>query len=342
MTRKKLMWRAALTLVLVLAVGGTWAGFNAFVLRAKYAANKLVAAPTDEERTRWADTLATHGTPGFDQLIGFVKSGEDLSRTAAAGALERHLNALPDGDARAVTIGGSILDAYPTANDAGKRAILHLVPTILNRTGGTHAGRCRDVAAEGLKMPDLDARLVAVRLAIHPDIRLRAEIVPLLTAKEPELRGASLFAVATSSDNDQVIGDEELFRWLHDVDAGVRKVCHDALVGRDRSDVEISLGRRLTHLDPNERLKLLLDLRYDDVADPEPWLERLSRDPEPAVRAGSARVMVEVATVRRQPCPGWVARVADSDHHPTVRFIANYYRRLPIAASNGVIPAGGP
>jgi hypothetical protein len=107
-------------------------------------------------------------------------------------------------------------------------------------------------------------------------------------------------------------------------------VCHDVLVGRDRSDAEIALGRRLAHADPGERLKLLLDLRYDDdVADPEPWLERLARDPEPAVRAGAARVMVEVATGRKLPLPAWVARVADADHHPTVRFVAGYYRARP-------------
>ncbi len=341
MTRKK--WtRVALALAVLLAIGGAWAGFNAPLLRAKYAGQKLAAASTDEERAQWADKLVTYGTPGFERLIGFVKSGDEPGRAAAVAALDRHLTALPDGDTRAVTIGGAVLDAYPTANETGKHAVLSLVPTVLNRTGGTHADRCRAIVIDGLKMPGLEARLLAVRLAIHPDIKLRAEIVPLLAAKEPELRGASLFAVAAVSDSDQVLGDEELFKWLHDPDPGVRKVCHDTLVGRDRSDVEISLGKRLTHTDPRERLKLLLDLRYDDVADPEPWLERLSRDPEPAVRAGATRVMVEVAAIRRQPRPAWVARVADGDHHPTVRLVAGYYRRLPVTAPADVIPAGGP
>lgn len=340
MTRKKWVRRGVAALAVVVAVGGAWAGFNASLLRAKYAGQKLAAAPADEERTRWADSLAALGTPGFDQLLGFVKSGDAPTRAAAVGALDWHLAAMPDGDARAVTISGAVLAAFPAASDDGKRAILQLVPTILKRTGGTHADRCRVVIVEGLKMPDLDSRLLAVRLAIHPDIRLRAELVPLLAAKEPELRGASLFAVA--AEGEQALGDEELFKWLNDPDPGVRKVCHDALVGRDRSDAEIALGGRLTHTDPRERLKLLLDLRYDDVADPEPWLERLSRDPEPAVRAGAARVVVEVASTRRLPCPAWVARVADADPHPTVRVVASYYRRLHATAPGGVIPAGGP
>ncbi len=328
MTRKrKWTWRAVGVVTVVVVVGGAWAGSNASALRARYAAQQLAAAPTDEERTRCADALAALGTPGFARLIDFVKSGDDSTRTAAAAALDRHLNALPDGDARAVAVGGAVLDAFPAADAAGKRAVLQLVPTILKRTGGTHADRCRVVVTEGLRMPDRDARLAAVRLALHPDVRLRAELVPLLAAAEPEVRGASLFAVAGEGD---LLADEDLFKWLHDPDAGVRKVCHDVLVGRDRSDAEIMLGRRLAHADPTERLKLLLDLRYDDdVADPEPWLERLSRDPEPAVRAGAARVVVEVATARKLPLPAWVGRVADADHHPTVRFVAGYYRARP-------------
>ncbi len=342
MTRKQWMVRAGGGLALVVVVGGIWAGFNASVIRAKLTARQLAGATTDEERTRLADQLVGYGTPGFDQLIDFVKSGDDAPRTAATAALDKHLNSLPDEDARAVNISGSVLEAFPSANEAGKRAILTLVPVVLKRTGSAHADRCRVVVAEGLKLPDLESRLTAVRLAIHPEIGLRTEVVPFLSAKEPELRGASLFAVAANADGDQVLGDEELFRWLHDPDAGVRKVCYDALVGRERSEVDIALGRRLTHTDPNERLKLLLDLRYDnDVADPEPWLERLSRDPEPAVRAGAARVMAEVAALRKIPCPAWIARVTDGDVHPTVRFVAMYYRQLPVAPLNGVVPAGG-
>ena len=90
------------------------------------------------------------------------------------------------------------------------------------------------------------------------------------------------------------------------------------------------------HPEPGERLKLLLDLRYDDdVADPEPWLERLARDPEPAVRAGAARVAVEVSADRRLAVPVWVGRLADADPDPTVRRVADHFRRQQV-----VVPAG--
>jgi hypothetical protein len=328
---------------LVLAGTGAWVGLNVSALRAKYTARQLASATTDEDRTRLADALLGYGEPGVRQLIECVKTGAEPARAAAGAALDRHLSSQPDGDARSVTISGLILDAFPAADDGGKRAVLHLLPTVLNRTGNAHSQRCRAIVAEGLKMADLDARLAATRLAIHPEVRMRAELVPLLGAPEPALRGAALFAVATTADGDQLLSDEDLFRWLHDADAGVRKVCYDVLVGRDRSEVEIALGKRLTHADPTERLKLLLDLRYDDdVPDPEPWLERLSRDPEPAVRAGAARVAVELSAVHKMPCPVWVARVADADQHPTVRFIAAHYRAQPAPARDPVRPVGAP
>jgi hypothetical protein len=337
------MLRAAGLLVAVVSGAGTWAAMNATALRATFAARQLAAATTDQERAMWANTLAGYGEPGVRKLAQCVQSGSDPAREAAVAALEEHLSALPDNDPRAVTGSAVILNAFPDAPDPGKRAVLRLVPAVLKRTGTTHAARCRVVVAEALKMTDAETRLAAARLAIHPDLKLRAELVPLLAASEPEIRGAALFGVASAAEGDTIISDEELFRWLHDADEHVRKICRDALVARDRSEAEIALGRRLTHTDPNERLKLLLALRYDeDVADPEPWLERLSRDPEPAVRAGAARIAVEVAAARNQSSPAWVGRVADADQHPTVRLVAGYYRTRPSPAREPLRPAGGP
>jgi hypothetical protein len=316
---------------------------NATELRARFSAQRLAAAITDEERAKRADALLDHGEPGARKLAECVKAGEEPLCAAAVAAFEKHLSALPENDPRAVVVAAAVLDVFPAATDPGKRAVLQLLPTILNRTGSVHVTRCRGIVSEGLKTGDVGARLASVRLTMHPDIRLRGELGPLLAAPEPEIRAAALVAVASATDGEVLINDEELFRWLHDPDASVRKVCRDALIARDRSDAEIALGRRLTHPDPSERLKLLLDLRYDDVADPEPWLERLSRDPEPAVRAGSARVAVEVALARHQSCPAWVARVASADAHPTVRFVAAYYRAKPASVPPPAVrPAGGP
>jgi hypothetical protein len=335
------MWlrRTVGVTALAVAAAGTWAGFNWTNLKVKYAAHRLQTAATDEDRAQWADTLAANGKAGLPSLLELVRTGEPPARAAAVAALDRHLNGLPDGDPRASQLCGQVLDAFGGCDDAGRAAVLELLPTVLNRGGSGQAARCRDVVASGLNLPSVDSRLVAVRAAMHPDLRMRADLLPLLNAPEPELRRAVLFAVGPASDGEPVVGDEALFRWLHDPDAGVRTICRDALISRGRTDAEIALGRRLAHPDATERLKLLMDLRHDDdVADPEPWLERLSRDPDPGVRAGSARVMVELSAERRLPAPAWVGRVAEADPDPTVRRIARYYR----SADASVRPAGGP
>lgn len=339
--RQKWTLRAAGLLVAIISGGVTWAALNATALRASFAAKRMAAATTAEERAKWADALTTYGEPGARELSAAVREGDDNTRTAAAAALDKHLAALPENDPRAVACAVAVLDAYPGAPEGGKRAVLRLVPVVLSRTGPVFAPQCRAVVADGLKAGEAETRLAAARLAIHPDIKLRAELTPLLAVPEAELRGAALFGAASTADGETILSDEELFRWLHDADAGVRRICRDALVTRDRSEGEIALGRRLTHPDPTERLKLLLDLRYDDeVTDAEPWLERLSRDPEPAVRAGAARVAVEVAVARNQSSPAWVARVADTDAHPTVRLVAAHFRSRPTA--NPVRPVSGP
>ena len=341
MTRKR-KWM--LGFVLVATAAGAGAAMNATALKAKYAAYQLRSATTDDDRVRAADRLAGLGDFGLAKLIEVVRAGDDACRGAAVGAIDRHLAALPEGDPQAASIAGQLLDAMGTSDDGGRRAILELLPTLLKRTGNSFTAQCRKAVAVGLRLPDPAARALAVRLALHPDVKMRTEVLPLLSDPEPAVRCAALVAVASGTDDDLVIADEDLFRWLHDPDAGVRKVCHEALVSRDHSEAIIALGRRLTDPDPNERLKLLLDLRYDDyVADPEPWLERLSRDIEPAVRAGAARVAAELTTHRRQSCPPWVARVADADPNPTVRRVASYFRNVPLRAAAGELrPAGGP
>lgn len=341
---RKRVLRAAAGVVLALAAAGTWAGFHWPELRVKYAAHRLKSAATDEERAQWADAPAMRGDAGLTALVEFLRTGDPPTRTAAAAALDRHLNRIPDGDPRAPALCGQLLDAFAGCDDPGREAVLGLLPTIQKRGGAAHAAKCREVIAAGLKLPGVPSRLSAIRAAMHPTAGMRAELLPLLTAPEPEVRRAALFAVGPAADADPVIGDEDLFRWLHDPDEGVRKVCHEALVSRGRTEPEIALGGRLVHPDPAERLRLLLDLRYDDdVPDPEPWLERLSRDPDPGVRAGAGRVAVELAREREVPLAPWVARLAEADPSPTVRRVAGFYRSQSAARpDDGVVPAAGP
>lgn len=330
--------RGLLGVALLVTAVGAWAALNSDSLKARYAAHRMTSAATDEDRAKWADQLASQGDVGLPKLLEFVRGDDPVLCASAAGAVERHLNAMPENDPRAAALCGRVLDAFPSCAEPGRRAVLAMLGGMMKRPGAADGAKCRAVIAAGLAMPSAEDRLVAVRLAMHPVVKMRSDLVPMLSAPEAEIRRAALFAVGPATDDEIVIGDEEMFRWLHDPDAGVRKVCYDALVSRGRTETEISLARRLSNPDAAERLKLLLDLRYDDeVADPEPWLERLSRDPEPGVRAGAARVAVEVAADRQLPAPVWVGRIADADPSPTVRRVAGYYRAQPtVKSGNGV------
>jgi hypothetical protein len=68
----------------------------------------------------------------------------------------------------------------------------------------------------------------------------------------------------------------------------------------------------------------------------------LSRDRDPAVRVGAARVILEVMAERKQGCPAWLSRITDADPDPTVRRVASYFRRELTLTGGMVRPAGAP
>ena len=330
---RRQMWvrRVMLVVLVATAAGGAWAWQNETKLRARYASYRLKTAATDDERANWAGVLATRGEPGWAELAGFVRAGDPPTQTAALATFERYLTDTPDADPQAVTRCEQLLEAFDGCDEPGREAILGLLPIILKR-GGAPTGRCREVIAAGLAMPGITSRVAAIRAAMNPRVKLRTEVLPLLHAAEAEVRRAALFAVAPATDDDPVIGDEDLFHWLHDPDSDVRKLCHDALLSRNRSESEISLGRRLTAPSAAVRLELVLTLRdEDDLPDPEPWLERLSRDVDPGVRAGAARMAVLLAAERKLPTPGWVTQLANTDPDPTVRRIVRLHQSSPVS-----------
>jgi hypothetical protein len=120
-----------------------------------------------------------------------------------------------------------------------------------------------------------------------------------------------------------VVRDDELLRCLHDPDPEVREMGELALRSRGRSPRDIRLGRRYTAPDPVERQKLLIDLADEEELDVAVWLDRLTADSDPAVRAGAVRLAVE----RSADLRGRLEQMSRSDPDGTVRRIASYYCR---------------
>jgi hypothetical protein len=338
--RKWLLGGGAIAAVAVVAAG-VYAATHWTELQAMYAARQLRHATSDDDRTRAAGKLANLGKPGVRRLIDFIRTSEEPQRSAAVAALHTLIDAMPDNSGEVTAIALELQNAFVTSDANGQRTILAMFPDVLVKLGTSqHVTEFRGMVVDGLASPDAATRLLAIRLAIHPELNLRGEVKALLSAAEPEVRQAALFAVATAPDG-ELIGDEELFRWLHDPDEGVRIVCRDALVARNRTESEIAMGGRLVDPDPRERLKLLLDLRYDrEVLDPEPWLERLGRDPDPAVRAGAVRVAIDVSRNQGLSSPAWVTRIAESDGDATVRRVAAFFHREATLSDPHLRPAG--
>ena len=319
--------RRGLGIGLCLAIGaGAWAATNWSSLQTRYAIYKLKAATDEAERAKWAEAVAARDG-GARELIAMCRDDRPEVRAVTVTAIAKHLEALPPNDTHGVDLGVALIDEFGSASEAERESLAPLLPMLVQRVGGAFGPKCRAAVTTAFQLKSAEARIAAIRAALHPQVGLRAEVVPFLGAPEPEVRRAALFAVGPATDSEPVIGDEDLFRWLHDPDADARSICRAALVSRGRSDAEISFGKRLVSPDASDRLNLLLDLRYDDeLTDAGPWLERLSHDLDPAVRAGAARVFLEINGERMLPIPAWIARLAESDSSPTVRRIAGFHR----------------
>lgn len=306
--------------VVVLVAGG-FAAWNWNGISARMTAAKLRSATSDDARVELADKLIAAGEPGVTQLVEVLRAGTPEQCSAVVMAVSQHVKDLPPDDPKCVSVCQPILAACESFGDAGTMAVLDLIPELSRQD----AEACRTLIRAGLKSSDGTARLRAIRLAAAPQFGLKKEVVPLLDDPTAEVRRAAMAAVGPLGIGEPVIEADDLFRWLNDPDAEVRMVCEAALSTRGLEPDLIDAGRKLTHPEAAERLTLLVDIQRRKTGvfrTPGPWLERLSRDTDPAVRAATAGVAYEC----RLAFAGWLDRLVD-DPDPTVRQIAGYHRR---------------
>lgn len=306
-------------------------------LTARYAAQRLQGATTDDDRAHWADRLVGLDDTGRSYVISALHSSDASQREAMTAAIDRYLAGMEMSDPRAAGLSRSLMEQMGQGGEAGQAVLLPLVPRLMKSPEPDAIARCRDLVRAGIQSGSSTAKIQSIQMALRPEMGLLADVPPLLNDADAEVRRAAMLAVGpTREDAQPVMADEELFRWLHDPDPEVRSLCSSALKTRGLDAEKIHYARQLTHPDPVERLKLLVDLRWGEEAikDPGPWLERLSRDPDPAVRLGAARVTVEC----QLHFTTWLDRMAERDPDPSVRRWAGYYRGL----ANQVKPTGYP
>jgi HEAT repeat protein len=321
--RPKRRWKSFLLTVLGLAalvVAGVW---QRTALQVRYYAYRLEHAGEDE-RPGWAERLAEVGEPAAGALIDCLRR-DDLAAAGRVG-LQRWAADSPD---RHEPLLRRVADDFGSFSSLGQAEAVALAEALLDGGGPPLAEVARSLVREALREDSPGARVQGVRLALRPDVGLLSEVVPLLGDPAAEVRRAALLALGPTdlagAGAPSPVGADELLRWLHDPDPEVRRLCAMALKSRGLSDRDVRLGRRLTHPDAAERLRMLLELPQEDDVDLGVWLERLSNDPAAAVRAGAARVAAE----RGVEFADRLEQMSRSDPDPAVRRIADYYRRQP-------------
>jgi HEAT repeat protein len=186
---------------------------------------------------------------------------------------------------------------------------------------------CRLLVKSGLTDDRVECRAAAVRLAATPGVDMLDKVVPLLIGetKDPatEVRVVSILMLG-SSDHEELLGTDEMLPLLHETDAEVRRVAERALRGRGLQGSRLHLAKLVSHPEATQRAQAALAVFRFPELDSVLWLDRLSRDEDPAVRAAALRAASQFGEERFR---SRVTEMATKDPSPTVRQIASYYSR---------------
>lgn len=311
------MKRYAIPLILIAAfvAGGGW-----YVAQRPRNLASLLSAPDDSTRRALAEKAVAEAT--VKSLTTFFADGSPEVRNALFAAM-----AVRSDDDRLAFVARVALAAVDRF-DAAER---ELMASLMDRLGRHDADSARELMAIGLKGSPVAKELVC-RAGGRSEFGMTTEIAALFGDDSPIVRRAALLAVGTNRD---VVSEDAIFRLMSDRDDEVKLIAGATLQARGLDERQIELGRKLLHPDSAVRLSLLGDLLRNDgtISDLGPWLSRLGRDTDPAVRAGAARLAFEC----RVRSTDWLDDLADRDPDPLVRSVAGHYRQR----SNAVRAAGG-
>lgn len=317
--------RAALPFLVIGVAAGIWQRERLWIW---YCAERLERA-SDENRTAWAGKLTDAGEPAVPSLLRLLRHDDAGVCASAKTSLENIAVAWTKDDPRRAAFAQKFVEEEPRFSTPGRAAALELLPTVLAAASPEVAEKARNMVAVAAKSESVDVRIQAIAAAMRPEVDYLIAIVPLLEDPSEEVRRAAVLALGPVRDGGRpAIGDDVLLRRLHDSDPEVRRLCEMGLRSRGRTPRDIRFGRRYTAPDPAERQKLLLDLAEEEDLDVTVWLERLTADADPAVRAGAARL----ASQRRANLSDRLWQMSQSDPDATVRRIADFYHRKMVAA----------
>lgn len=335
-TRSSNRWlKRALTLLgAVLLIGVVGVACFWTELKTRYYISKL--GHVDEtELAELVDRLTEIGAPAVPHLVDCLCDPHP-NRCEVAGLILRNiLNSWEPGDPRGSGLAQQIHDVYAEMSIPGQRDALRLLTALRGIAPPDLGEVATQLARQALGHGEPLHRIEGIRLAMWPEVPLLPDVVPLMDDPDPAVRQAAMLALGpVRPDENEVeqslVSSDQLLRWLHDPDPEVCRLCEMSLQSRGLREVEIRLGRRLTHPQPAERLRLLMELSGNPDLDLAAWLDRLSRDTSAAVRVGAARVAVE----RGVDLTSRLEQMSRSDPDPTVRRLATHYLQTHGGTSN--------
>lgn len=260
----------------------------------------------------------------IQQLTEAYPQCKEVGKQTSLKAATRFLEAQAEEKKLTPDLARSMAALLSNASENPSTLTLTLAHAFLKRAPSDQGtGPCRDLVHKGLKSADTSIRLAAVQVLLLPPLKKDKELLPMLVPflkeKEPPLRKAALLALASERD---LLEDDDLLPLLHDADLEVQHFCELALRSRGLKDDHLLLARLISAPEPAVRLQVLDHLHRVPDLEPGAWLERLSQDPAPAVRAAAARAAANQSQVDLR---GRLHQMAREDPSPTVRQLAVFY-----------------
>jgi hypothetical protein len=326
-TRRK-RWKLLLMIFLTgLALTGGAAVSQRAALRTWYIAYRFERA-ADNERQQWGDKLVEVGEPAVPRLFGCLQKDDTALCTRARDCLEKMLANWGPSDPRSDGLADRFFEAQPSFSPAGQIAALQMLPNLLSANRVEAAAKARLIVSAAIKDKSVEQRILGVAVSSRPELNLLHAIGPLMDDPEADVRRAAILVLGPIREGNggaeqPIISSDDLLHWLHDPDPDVRRICEMSLKSRGLGEQVIRLGKELTHPNPAERLKLLMDLPDEENIDLAVWLNRLSNDNNSAVRAAAARVAAE----HRVDFAERLEQMSRNDPDATVRKIAEHYRK---------------
>ena len=185
--------------------------------------------------------------------------------------------------------------------------------------------QAKSLVIVGIKSNQDAIRLAAIRLAVLPGLQLQEHLVPLLlpSSSDPsaEVRQLALLALG---EHEKLISTDDLCQYLNDADKEVRTTTERILMVRGLSQKQIKLARMMNDQNPMNRAELPELVLGTPEVDSFLWMERLTRDPSPAVRAATARA---IGSSSEQRLSSLLKEMVEQDKDQTVQQIARFYTK---------------